>query len=268
MSANAFVVFMSIAELPPLKARHLLSGFFYCVKDKDVFTIKTNKKVTVVSDAHLGNGIKNVHNVMRIIKNAEFVVFNGDIFELYIHDFTKRIYHKEFWPIIKWMMDNTNKFVYIVGNHDSKLWDIASEIDWKIYESVRIVQAGKEIVCVHGHMFDRLHRKHHKLSKFYHWLEYLANRIFQTNWQDLIFRKKRFFYRFATGKKDKHLPHLRKKAREYAEALDIDIMIHGHSHFRNIDYYKDKTIIDQGGFQVGRSYVVIENGEARLVINK
>ena len=194
----------------------------------------------------------------------DFVVFNGDIFELFIHNFNHFQYSREALPLTEWMFYNPHRFVFIPGNHDESLWSIEEDLFFPIYSMVKIKQAGKEIVCMHGHQFDVINRRTTWLTRLLYFGEYLSNRIFGVNWQDLIFRQRKYFYRFADYKRRTRLPVTRENARQYAKTMGYKTLVHGHTHFANDDNGVVR-VIDGGGFQVGTSYVTIENGKCELI---
>lgn len=234
--------------------------------------LKKNQRCLVVSDIHIGNGTKSIDKLMPLLDKYDFIIFNGDIFDLYLHKLRIFLYEKSV-PFFKWMWENKDKFVYIVGNHDENLWNL-DELDkpfFDLYESVRVIQKGKEFVVMHGHQFDENCRRTRWKTKFLYWLEYLSNIIFRVNWQYLIFKERKYFFNFANKKVKKALPEVRENARRYSENMKIKCLIHGHTHFPDNIIYNEGTskefrIIDQGSFQIGVSYVVIENGNAELKI--
>jgi predicted phosphodiesterase len=227
---------------------------------------KSSERVVVISDAHIGNGSNRLEEILSIIREADFVVFNGDIFELYIHKFNM-IANGKAWELVRWMFRNQDKFVYVVGNHDEALWEEEMDLFFPLYSGIILRHGRTEYVITHGHTFDKDSRRTTRLSKFLYRLEYWCNRIFRVNWQDIIFRKKKMFHRFGMWRRNLHLPAVRENAELYVKSNGIKTLIHGHTHFpedREVDGHR---IIDQGSFVIGSSYVVLHRGKAKLVSN-
>lgn len=226
--------------------------------------LKEDDRCLVVSDIHIGNGFSKEDRLLELLDQYDFVVFNGDIFEILIGNPNKIIQGKGA-PIVDWMWKNQEKFAYVVGNHDEKLWDIEDELFWPLYDRVQIIQKNKRFVITHGHQFDRLNRHTTWKTKLLWILEYIANKLFKVNWQQLIFKDRKHFYNYADRKRRDTLPGVRANARWSARAAGTKCLIHGHTHFPNVEEIDGIKIIDQGSFVIGISYVEITKGIAELV---
>ena len=83
----------------------------------------------------------------QILDDNFFVVFCGDIFELFTNKWSILKNGEAKW-IVEWMLNNPKRFVYVVGNHDADLWEEEENLSFPIYETVK-VHAKQEILPLH-----------------------------------------------------------------------------------------------------------------------
>jgi UDP-2,3-diacylglucosamine pyrophosphatase LpxH len=123
---------------------------------KQYLNLRAKQRVLVLSDLHIGSGVENIDSVFSLIEKYDFVIFNGDIFELYVKDFDELMRENTVArKLHRWMILNQYKCFYVLGNHDIFIKD--QNIGVGLTESVVINLKGwtEQIVVMHGHQFDK-----------------------------------------------------------------------------------------------------------------
>ena len=229
--------------------------------------IKLNpkQKWAVISDTHIGHGFEFTEHIQQVLDNNQYIIFCGDIFELFVHTWDEVRVGKGAW-LVKWMRENPKRFSYIVGNHDADMWD--ENLPFPVYETVKVTQNKKTFLCIHGHQFDKMNR--HRMNpwgRFITRVEVLLSKILRTNIQHFLSKRIRISF-FTRWVRRIHLMEIRDMSKRYANISGCDYLFHGHSHFRNIDKTSQNTVIDIGGFMIGESYLEVENGLPAVKIIK
>jgi predicted phosphodiesterase len=229
--------------------------------------LKSNQKWAVISDTHIGHSYENTEHLQKILDDNFFIVFCGDVFELFSNKWQDLSIGKAAW-LVDWMRKNPKRFVYVVGNHDADLWEEEDGLFFPIYETVKVEQTKKTFLCIHGHQFDRLNRhRSNPWGRFVTKIEVFFSRIIRRNVQDLLARKLKipFLNRFL---RRVQMLELRETSQSYASISGCDYLIHGHSHYKDVNEFNNHTIIDIGGFMIGESWLEVENGKPDVKIIK
>ena len=217
----------------------------------------SDKNVIVISDTHIGALAVDQDQLIRLIDRYDLVVLAGDIFDMWdisIDDVKgSRLY--------EWIINNADRVLYIVGNHDADLWQ--EDVPFKLYSSIILKAGSKTILVTHGHLFDPVHKLSAPtwLSKFLHTVEVILNRIFGVVWQRVIFVEKKMFTRIGEWIRDKKIPVQRIRAERYRSAVGADFMVHGHTH--KPEAYRN--IYDIGSLPVTGTYAIIIKGALRVL---
>lgn len=214
-------------------------------------------KIAIISDTHLGGKVTDQVSLLKVLDSVEFVIFNGDIFELYVDSWEKAKTRSDGAWLYQWMVDNPDKFVYVYGNHDL---DIVQGIKpFRVYPYVSFSFQGKSVLVIHGHQFDKLNREPSFWVKAAVWIEYLINWVFHLNIKHNFVERNTTLGRVAKDKKQKYIDDIRRESVKYLMTCGHDILIHGHSHESNILKVEDKIVYDQGDFVSGTSYILISD---------
>ena len=227
--------------------------------------LNPNQRWAVISDLHIGHGYESTSRIKEILDENEFIIFCGDIFELFVNKWGNLKNEKGAW-LLQWMRENPSRFSYIVGNHDADLWD--EKLEFPIYDTVKVTQSKKTFLCIHGHQFDKMNRhRTNPWGRFVTKVESFVSRLFRVNIQNFLVKRlkigiiNRFMRRIQ-------ILEIRSVSMQYAKMGGCDYLIHGHSHFRSTTTTNDFSIIDIGGFMIGESYLVVENGLPEVKIIK
>lgn len=211
-----------------------------------------NKKVAVISDTHIGYGVEDMTKLYPLLESYDFIIFNGDIFELYAEDW-ETIKNGSGKSLLSWMEKNPKKFVYVVGNHDDKLWRYKGSLPFKPLEKYEFIQNDKYFICIHGHQFDK-----RTLNNWFFKVEHFVSNLFKFNLQKWLEDKNFWFVRRRI--ENTILLPVRSRARSYVINKGCDYLIHGHTHHPNEERVENMIVIDQGRMFYDPMYVEIKNG--------
>lgn len=212
-------------------------------------------KVAIISDTHLGGKVTDQVSLLKVLDSVEFVIFNGDIFELYVDSWEKAKTRGDGAWLYQWIVDNPDKFVYVYGNHDL---DVVQGIKpFRVYPYVSFSFQGKSVLVIHGHQFDRLNREPSFWVKILVWLELVINWVFGLNIKHNFPQRSTALSKLARNKKKKYIDDIRKESIKYLATCGHEILIHGHTHEPAITKVGDKIIYDQGDFVSGTSYILL-----------
>ena len=233
-----------------------------------IFILPENKKLAVISDLHIGSDIEDLRVLDSILANADYVIFNGDIFELYVHRWEKLLKkNKRAKKIYELLKSNKGKYFYIVGNHDDAIRD-EDNLGVDLYSSINVISNGKSICVIHGHQFDNINRDApwwvHPLVK----LEHAWNKLFNTNIQKNLIQRTTTFSSLSKKKKEEYLKGIREKAQLFVKKGKFDALVYGHTHIPVIQSEVPIEIVDEGSFVIGVSYLEIQNGKLILKVVK
>lgn len=221
------------------------------------FVLPQGKSLAIVSDVHLGSNVEDIAPLLEILTNYDYIVFNGDIFDLWLHRWEKIIKGKGEW-LYTWMQENPKKFFYVAGNHDEDIKKVAS--GFPVFDELVVISGKHSCLIKHGHQFDNINRNPPWWVRPIVWIEYAINTVFRTNIQSNIQKRKTTFSALPKELHDNALKEIRKQATAEWIKRKFTYLIHGHTHTPEISGF----VIDQGSFVVGVSYVEIRNSQASL----
>lgn len=218
----------------------------------------------IISDVHLGSPVCRAKQLVEVLEGFRFkrLILNGDIFD----DVNFKRLSGAHWKFLSYLRKVSNpernlQVVWVEGNHDEMLSEIISVIiGIPAYKEFEWEHAGKRILAIHGHQWDRFLNENVFISKvaaaFYLFTQRFGKGR-QTISRFLKRRSKRWLR--LTGK-------VANGAIDYAKANGMDVVICGHTHHifekedKGVKYYNSGCWTD-----VPSSLVVIEHsGEIKI----
>ena len=213
-------------------------------------------KRIIISDTHIGTKFYRSKELLEFLQSEDYdeLILAGDIIDfIKIPVFTERC-----MEIIE-AIDYDKRIIYVVGNHDESLVGLIDKeffnvIFMKRYE----FQAGKRKFRIeHGDEYEKgvIHNKIFVkiLSVIQNILEFTFNFDFTSWWTEKQIKKHQ----------------LRSVIHILRQNDDVDVFIMGHNHCPEALIWIDedqniKTYINAGDWVSHQTYVVIEDGVARL----
>ena len=217
-------------------------------------------KRIIISDTHIGSKFYRSKELLEFLQSEDYdeLILAGDIIDfLKIPVFTERC-----MEIIE-AIDYDKRIIYVVGNHDESLVGLVDKeffhvIFMKRYEFEAEFETGKrkfriehgdeyEKGVIHNRIFIKI------LSVVQNILEFTLNFDFTTWWTEKQIKKHK----------------LRSVIHILRQNDDIDVFIMGHNHNPEALIWIDenqniKTYINAGDWVSHQTYVVVEDGIARL----
>ncbi len=221
-------------------------------------------RICVISDLHIGAGKEfdtfnwNIDDFLLMLEYVEKkfdirkIVLNGDIFDLYQHNFSEILEHNK--QLFQYFAQE--KFIFLRGNHDAGIPDI--------FDNFLITnKQGKKIYFEHGHLADFMNGTHfgrklgqwgYRLLKNFMHMEIVQNifmKIVQLN--DQIDRIPRKYDTY------KYLNYALKLLRNY----DFVVLSHTHKLEEHKTYYlnQKKIYVNTGSCSLGRFQALVLDTE-------
>jgi UDP-2,3-diacylglucosamine pyrophosphatase LpxH len=125
----------------------------------------------IISDIHLGSDVcqsKKLIDFLRLIENDQIltkeIIINGDLFDSW--DFRKL--KGSHWKVLSSIrsLSKTKHIVWINGNHDGPAEIISHLIGVDFVEEYKIKSGDKNILILHGDIFDNFISKYPMFTKF------------------------------------------------------------------------------------------------------
>lgn len=221
----------------------------------------------ILSDIHLGSEVSRAEKAKEALLKYDFerLILLGDIFD----DLNFNRLKKEHWGLLTYVRKLSNpkkkvEVIWVEGNHDEGLSKIMSHMmGLKVYKQYMFETAGKKILTIHGHQFDRFLNENLLISNIAGYIYNLIQRFGGEKQRFARFLKKaskgwlRLTEKIAIG------------AIRYAHRRKVNIVICGHTHvatdkpivLNKINYYNTGCFTD-----IPSNYIIItEKGE---IVNK
>ncbi|MBL8027317.1 MAG: UDP-2,3-diacylglucosamine diphosphatase [Fibrobacteres bacterium] len=234
------------------------------------------KKYYFLSDAHFG-ALKGVSPGAeedfvalcdRIAVDAERLYFLGDLFDFFFdyNSVVPRNYFRIQYAIHK-LISSGVPVVYVSGNHDFWLGDfLEKEVGIQVAEgAVQIEACNLKINLQHGDCF--LKGEKDTRSFFGKIVKSSINRklyrLLHPDFAVPFALKISEFSRKRTERKidkEKIMHSFRMRAQNFLSESDVNAVLVGHTHFKDMVQLKNKTYINTGNWMVDRDYAVLENG--------
>ncbi|HVX87133.1 MAG TPA: UDP-2,3-diacylglucosamine diphosphatase [Phycisphaerae bacterium] len=182
----------------------------------------------IISDIHLGAENCQAKACAAFLQSlldghirARRLIINGDVFDSI--DF--RRLKKTHWKVLSQIRHLSDKLetVWIAGNHDGSADIVSHLLGVAVVEQYILRTAGRRLLIVHGHQFDRFIEDHPVLTRLADAGYWLLQKIDRTHYvARLAKRKSKVFVRCVE--------RIRHGARHLAARNDCDGVICGHTH--------------------------------------
>lgn len=215
----------------------------------------------IISDIHLGSDVcqsKKIVEFLKLIEEDQIqtkeLIVNGDLFDSW--DFRKL--KGSHWKVLSKLRSLAKKIhiVWINGNHDGPAEVISHLIGLDFVEEYYLKSEEKNILILHGDIFDNFIAKYPILTK-------IADNLYR-----LIQRVDRSFYLAKLAKKSSKTflrcsEQIKEKAKLYALKKEVDIVICSHTHLSVSDENDDIKYYNTGSWTENPcTYVEIKSGKA------
>jgi len=237
-----------------------------------------NMRVYFASDFHLKFTKKNIDTEQynkiisfldSIIGNADLLILNGDIFDLWF--VWKTVIIKGYFPILKKMADlreNGCRIVFIAGNHDFWFRDFLTDfLDVEVYpDSFSETIDGMKIFVSHGDLFttnDARYKIFRSLIR-----NNFFKKIFELFHPDFSLALGILLSRSSRDRKSH--PELERKKEEGLTKFakhklqDYDLVVLGHSHAPKLIKYENGYHANAGDWVAHQSYLKMIDGKLEL----
>ena len=217
--------------------------------------------VIIISDLHLGSHICQDEKILKFLQTIEFrtdhLIINGDLFDNW--NFSRLSYNH--WKILKTIRKASEKIhvTWIAGNHDGPSDIISHLLNVEFLEEYRLANSDKEIIVLHGDIFDEYISKYPRLAKIADWFYRLIQRLDRSlYWARKLKRSSKTFLRAVET--------VEKRALEYCRKNQADAICLGHTHhpavvdLGYIGYYNSGSWTD-----TVCTYLTINQGKIELV---
>jgi len=204
--------------------------------------------IKVLSDLHISdeffennfhlNEKKFISYLKRSLNECDYVILNGDVFELwetkipFIKKYKLKKIQKTYQLLFNFiesqLNDKQSNLFYNIGNHDRYL--LKKKIFLRLQEKLEINYANKKVYIEHGYMPDLLNSYLRYIGEFLTWLGAWTERLFYYNIDSRIFSK--------VFRKKLLMKLYSKLNLEY-----YDIVVLGHLHEKLLDISKDNKRI-------------------------
>jgi UDP-2,3-diacylglucosamine pyrophosphatase LpxH len=185
-------------------------------------------ETVIISDIHLGSDVcqaKKVREFLALVEQGQIqtneIIINGDLFDSW--DFRKL--RGSHWKILSQLrsMAKNKHIVWINGNHDGPAEIISHLIGLDFVEEYRLKSGTKNILVLHGDIFDNFIAKYPILTK-------LADNAYRT-----IQKIDKSFYLARLAKRSSKTflrcsEQIKERAKLYAKKKGADVVICGHTH--------------------------------------
>jgi UDP-2,3-diacylglucosamine pyrophosphatase LpxH len=182
----------------------------------------------IISDIHLGSEncqAKAVTALLQQILDNDIrtrrLIINGDVFDSI--DF--RRLKKTHWKVLSQIRHLSDKIdvVWIVGNHDGPAEIVSHLLGVSVVEEFRLASGTRDILIIHGHIFDDFIEDHPFLTWCADCIYFLMQKIDHTHYVARLAKRKSKIFIRCTDK-------IRRRARELAAKKNCDAVVCGHTH--------------------------------------
>jgi metallophosphoesterase superfamily enzyme len=116
----------------------------------------------IISDIHLGSDVARSREVLELLRSYRFrrLILNGDVFD----DLNFKRLSKDDWRLLSYFRKISSPrrgidVIWVVGNHDGGVAEILTHLlGVPVHEEYAFEVAGRRILAIHGHQFDRSQR--------------------------------------------------------------------------------------------------------------
>lgn len=218
----------------------------------------------IISDIHLGSEVcqsKRITELLTLIEQEQIstkeIIVNGDLFDSW--DFRKL--KGSHWKVLSKMrsLAKNKHIVWINGNHDGPAEIISHLIGVDFVEEYKIKSGNKQILILHGDVFDNFIAKYPIFTK-------IADKVYRA-----IQRIDKSFYLAKLAKRSSKTflrcsEQIKEKAKNYARKKGFDMVCCGHTHLALEDKTGQVWYFNAGSWTESPcSYITIQEGNVEIV---
>ena len=219
-------------------------------------------EITIISDIHLGSDICQVDRLSKFLDKIQTncLIINGDLFDSW--DF--RRLRKDHWKILKKLRQLSDKIkvVWISGNHDGPAELVSHLIGVDFVDEIVLVSADKNVLILHGDIFDNFISQYPLFTKF-------ADKIYRLIQKYDRFHQNEYYYSNLAKRSSKTFlrcsQQIADRALEYCKDKNCDVVICGHTHLplttqNDLIYYYNSGCWTENSC----SFITINSGEVEI----
>jgi UDP-2,3-diacylglucosamine pyrophosphatase LpxH len=199
----------------------------------------------IISDIHLGSSLSQTDLLIFFLKNISFdrLIINGDIFD----SINMKRLNRHHWKVLSVLRKLTDKasgkeIIWIRGNHDGFSDLLTQLLGIKVYNEFLFEWNKKNVLALHGDVFDEYTSKHPILSE-------IADMIYKFSIS--IDPKKNRISKFLKRNTKAFLRNaqiVRERSIKYAKQKNAQIVCCGHTHHPEIDENREITYLNSGSW--------------------
>lgn len=182
----------------------------------------------ILSDLHLGSDNCQAREIVDFLERlrvgrltSQRLILNGDIFD----SFDFRRLRKQHWKVLSTIrkLSDDMQTVWVHGNHDGDFESISHLLGIEVVDEFRFESGGRQVLCLHGHRFDRFINKHPLTTWLGDSIYWLLQKIDQSHTvARYAKRKTKIFMR--------NIEAIESGAVAYARETGADLVCCGHTH--------------------------------------
>lgn len=205
-------------------------------------------------------------------KESDTIYFLGDIFDLLIGP------HKEYYSEYNWFFDRVKALIsqgteihYFEGNHDFHLEKLLSHLGVHLHKSPVVKEYfGRRFLFCHGDEIEIGNPSYKAYKSFVTSkpLNFIANYIMPYGLLNLIGEnaskksRKRNKNRYGNSQENTQIrDRFREAAAIASKKFDAEIIICGHSHFKDDYEWSNLRYLNCGYLPISKNYILIEEGQ-------
>jgi UDP-2,3-diacylglucosamine pyrophosphatase LpxH len=216
-------------------------------------------KSLFISDTHLGTKRTQSKNILKILKTVECeqLIINGDFIDLWAlkRKFYFPIDHYKIVKKIIKLVENKKKVIYLSGNHDADFLEYLNEEDVIVLDEYIYFSGDKKVLVLHGHQFDTIIKNWNLVARIG---DTLYGFLFWVN--RLLYKRNIIKNSISQAAKNRIkniiCPRFKKASIKYAEKMNCDIVITGHTHFVEKSQIDSICFINLGDLVESNTFLV------------
>jgi len=182
----------------------------------------------IISDIHLGADVCQAKQLTHFLEaihdgviRTRSLILNGDVFDSI--DF--RRLKKHHWKVLSLIRKLSDKLdiVWLNGNHDGPSEIVSHLIGVRVQDEMILESGGRNILILHGHVFDEFLDTHPIISSVADWMYRLLQKIDRSHTIAKQAKRSSKTFLRCTAK-------IEASAREYAAKLGCSAVCCGHTH--------------------------------------
>lgn len=237
--------------------------------------------LSIISDVHIRNSSDERHDLFlsflrnEKVQNSESIFLLGDIFDLVVGPYEEYISEfKEVYDELSNLLKNGKRIIYVEGNHDFCFSDMY--LNSSNLNGIEVLKGGtvythqgKRIYLSHGDDFELGNTGYKFYRRFIssNFIKLLSSEITSykfVKWVGDYQSKKsreRGVKNYGSGEKDEQIKsNFREGAENFSKMLNVDWVIGGHSHQKDLFEMNDFKYANNGFAPAEKTFIYINNG--------